>query len=478
MDKEQFRLWAHRIADWMADYYDSVENYPVKSKVKPGEIMDSLPENPPLVPENMELIFEDFVKKILPGMTHWQSPNFYAYFPANSSFPSVLAEMLTATLGSQCMIWETSPAAAELEERVMDWLKEMTGIPGSWSGVIQDTASTATLAAILSARERLTGFRINEAGFDGHAGLRAYCSVETHSSVEKAVKIAGIGRQHLVKVAVDQKFSMDPAALREAINNDLEEGLKPFIVIATLGTTGSTAVDPLSEIAAICKEYNVWLHIDAAYAGSALLLPEFRWMIKGIEDADSLVFNPHKWMFTNFDCSAYFVKDRESLIQTFEILPEYLKTATRGIVNDYRDWGVPLGRRFRALKLWFVIRSYGVSGLQSKIRQHIELAAWLEGMITAHPDFELLTPRNFAVVCFRYHPAGIQEEKIDSLNESLLKEINDGGKAYMTHTKLKGRFTIRISVAQTEVTERHVRELWKLILAAAENQNSLLNLPV
>ncbi len=478
MDNDQFRKWAHQFADWMADYYAGVEKYPVKSMVKPGEVMQKLPGFPPEKGEDMASIFTDFQQIIVPGMTHWQSPNFFAYFPANTSYPSVLAEMLTAALGAQCMIWETSPAAAELEERVMEWLKGMLGLPADWSGVIQDTASTATLAAILSAREKLTQYRINEAGFDGHTGLRVYCSTETHSSIEKAVKISGIGRQHLVKVPVDDRFMMNAGSLRELIQADLDAGLKPCCVIATLGTTGSTAVDPLHSIAEICKEFNLWLHVDAAYGGSALLLPEFRWMIEGIDGVDSFVFNPHKWMFTNFDCSAYFVRDKEALLRTFEILPEYLKTSSRGQVNDYRDWGVPLGRRFRALKLWFVIRSFGLDGLQQKIRNHISLAKWLEDQINNHRDFEVLTPRIFSVVCFRYHPVGCEdEEQLNLLNESLLKVINAGGNAYLSHTKLNGKYTIRISVSQTQVTEAHVQKLWGLIVELASNQKSLLKLP-
>ncbi len=279
METAEFRKWAHRVADWMADYYENIESFPVKSQVQPGEIIARLPLLPPGESESMDSIFNDFRDIILPGITHWQSPDFYAYFPANGSYPSILGEMLTAALGAQCMIWETSPAAAELEERVMDWLKQMTGLPATWSGVIQDTASTSTLAAILSARERYFDFRINEAGFAGHEGLRVYCSTETHSSIEKAVKIAGIGRQHLVKVRVDEQFRMDADALRKAVINDLEIGLKPCCVIATLGTTGTTSIDPLAEIAEICREFNIWLHIDAAYGGTALLLPEYRWMI-------------------------------------------------------------------------------------------------------------------------------------------------------------------------------------------------------
>lgn len=474
METAEFRVWAHRLADWMADYYENIGSFPVKSQVLPGEIMARLPMLPPVKSESMESIFSDFREIILPGITHWQSPDFYAYFPANGSFPSILGEMLTAALGAQCMIWETSPAAAELEERVMDWLKQMIGLPASWSGVIQDTASTSTLAAILSARERYFDFRINEAGFAGHEGLRVYCSTETHSSIEKAVKIAGIGRQHLVKVGVDEPFSMDVDALRKAIINDIDLGLKPCCVVATLGTTGTTSVDPLAEIAAICREFNIWLHIDGAYGGTALLLPEYRWMIKGIEQADSFVFNPHKWMFTNFDCSAYFVKDKESLIRTFEILPEYLKTATRGIVNDYRDWGVPLGRRFRALKLWFVIRSFGVEGLKSRVSEHIDIAKWFEKQVIESDGYELMAPRMFSVVCFRYHPDGMPPEDVNIFNQQLLQVINKTGKLYLSHTRLNGNFVLRMSIAQTETRQHHVEAAWRTIQDIV--QSSISNL--
>ncbi|HOW30673.1 MAG TPA: aminotransferase class I/II-fold pyridoxal phosphate-dependent enzyme [Bacteroidales bacterium] len=475
MDTKEFRQWAHHFADWMADYYEDIEKFPVKSQVLPGEIGAKLPLFPPAESEDMENIFIDFREIILPGITHWQSPDFFAYFPANGSFPSILGEMLTAALGAQCMIWETSPAAAELEERVMDWLKLMTGLPQSWSGVIQDTASTSTLAAILSAREKYSGFGVNNAGFAGYEGLRVYCSTETHSSIEKAVKIAGIGRQNLVKVQVDDQFRMDVKALRKAITGDLEAGLKPCCVVATLGTTGSTSVDPLSEIAGICREFNLWLHVDAAYGGTALLLPEYRWMTEGIERADSIVFNPHKWMFTNFDCSAYFVKDKESLIRTFEILPEYLKTATRGQVNDYRDWGVPLGRRFRALKLWFVIRSFGVDGLKSRISEHIEMAKWFERQVIASDGFELLAPRIFSVVCFRYHPLGLSAVEVNHFNQQLLQVINKTGKLYLSHTKLNGNFVLRMSIAQTETRQHHVEAAWESIRTIAANLNPKLH---
>jgi len=475
MNNSEFREWAHRLADRMADYHEHVEEYPVKSVVKPGEIITQLPDKPPAESDSMTRIMNDFEKIIMPGITHWQSPNFFAYFPANVSYPSILAEMLTASLGAQCMVWDTSPAAAELEELVMNWLKKMTGLPESWHGVIQDTASTSTLAAILSAREKFTKYSINESGFDGKEKLRVYCSSETHSSVEKAVKIAGIGRKNLVKIPTDVQYRMDAAKLRKAIAEDIKEGFKPLCVIATLGTTGCTAIDPIKEITAVCSETGTWLHVDAAYAGTALLLPEFRWMIEGIEQADCLVFNPHKWMFTNFDCSAYYVKDKEALIQTFEILPEYLKTGNRGLVNDYRDWGIPLGRRFRALKLWFVIRSFGVTQLQEKIREHIRLAQWFEKQVISQPTFEIMAPVPLSLVCFRYRPSCIiGTENLNRVNEELLKKLNATGKIFLTHTKLKGQYTLRLSVAGTHTTMEHVTEAWKLIKKTAAGCNGFL----
>ncbi len=468
MDNTEFRQWAHRLADRMADYYENIEEYPVKSTVKPGEILSQLPTAPPAEGEDMSRIMSDFESIIMPGITHWQSPNFFAYFPASGSYPSILAEMLTATLGAQCMVWDTSPAAAELEEMVMNWLKSMTGLPENWHGVIQDTASTSTLVAILSARERITNYGINDVGFNGNENLRVYCSSETHSSVEKAVKIAGIGRKNLVKIPTDAQFRMDSKLLHKAIADDKAAGFLPLCVVATLGTTGSTSVDPLGEIAAICEESGVWLHVDAAYGGAALLLPEYRWMIEGIEKADSFVFNPHKWMFTNFDCSAYFVKNKESLIRTFEILPEYLKTSNQGLVNDYRDWGIQLGRRFRALKLWFVIRSFGVTQLQEKIREHIKISRWLEDQVVQHPDFERLAPVPLSLVCFRYKPAGFTGHKeLNTINEELLRKLSATGKIFLTHTKLNGQYTLRMSIGGTLTTQQHVENAWELIMETA-----------
>lgn len=470
MDNNEFREQGHAFVDWMADYLNDVEKLPVKSSVKPGDIYNTLTEGPPEKGEEMDLIFADFKEKIIPGITHWQSPNFFAYFPANSSYPSLLAEMLTATLGVQGMIWETSPAAAELEEKTMNWLKQMIGLPKHFEGVIQDTASTATLTAILTAREKKSDFNINKKGF-GNENYRIYCSTETHSSIEKAVKIAGLGKQNLVKIKTDSQFRMDTAELEKAIQKDISNGKIPLCIVATLGTTSSTAIDPLTKISEISSKNNIWLHVDAAFAGTALILDEFKWMIEGIEKADSFVFNPHKWMFTNFDCSAYFVKDKQALINTFAINPEYLRTQTQGKVNDYRDWGIQLGRKFRALKLWFVIRSFGVKGLQEKIRAHISMAKWLEDAINKNLDFEMLTPRTLSLVCFRYKPAGIEStEELNAINEGILHKVNQTGKIFITHTKLDGIYTLRMVIGQTNVEKSHVEKAWELIRGIASDQ--------
>jgi aromatic-L-amino-acid decarboxylase len=467
MTPDEFRKHAHELVEWMARYMENVENYPVKSSVKPGEIFGKLPAGPPARPESFDTFLKDFEEIIIPGITHWQSPNFYAYFPANASPPSILAEMLTSTLAAQCMIWETSPAAAELEQKVMIWLRDLISLPSCFEGVIQDSASTATLSAIITAREKSTGFRFNEDGATTDKILRVYCSEQTHSSVEKAVKIAGIGRKNLVKIGVHDNFSMDTAKLKSAITEDLKMGYTPCCVVATLGTTGTTAIDPVKAIGEICAQFGLWLHVDAALAGTALILPEFQWMLDGREYIDSFVFNPHKWMFTNFDCTAYFVRDAETLIRTFEILPDYLKTRTRGKVNDYRDWGIPLGRRFRALKLWCLIRMYGVNGLQEKIRYHIGIAARLADLISGEPDFELLAPVKLNTVCFRFNPSGCTSGTINQLNEKLNHILNDSGKIYLTHTTLNGKYTLRMVTSQTNVTMRHVEKAWDLIRDSA-----------
>jgi len=466
MNAEEFRKHGHQVVDWVADYLENIEQYPVKSQVNPGDIAAALPMLPPEQGEPFEQLLSDVEEKILPGITHWQHPNFHAYFNANGSYASILAELITAAIGAQCMIWETSPAAAELEERVMEWLINMSGLPQNWDGVIQDTASTGTLVSILTAREKITHFNINNRGFSNEK-LRVYCSAQTHSSIDKSVKIAGIGLDNLVKIPVDDEMALLPYLLEEAIKTDLALGKIPCCIITTLGTTGTTAMDPLEAIADIAIKYNVWRHVDAAYAGAAFVLPEYRHFLKGIEKADTYLFNPHKWMFTNFDCTAYFVKDKEALIQTFQILPEYLKTNTRGKVNDYRDWGIPLGRRFRALKLWFVIREYGASGIRIKIKEHISLAAWLEQQVIHHPDFEMVVDRVLSLVVFRCVKYA-DLEKNNALNAHILTAVNASGKAYITHTKVNHQYVLRVVTGQTHIQRHHVEKLWKLIQQIAQ----------
>ena len=468
MSVEEFRRAAHEMVDWMADFLGGIEQYPVRSQVEPGETMAQLPDSAPSEAQPLEAIMEDFRRIVLPGITHWQHPSFFAYFPANSSYPSVLAEMLTATLGAQGMIWQTSPAATEMEQQVMRWLRDMIGLPAEFEGVIQDTASTSTLVALISARERATEFQVNERGFVEAERLTVYASAQTHSSIEKGVKIAGFGRQALRQIEVDDEYAMRPDALRRAIEADRAAGLVPACVVATIGTTGSTAIDPLGEIAAVCREFGVWLHVDAALAGTAMVLPELRRFQQGVEAVDSYTFNPHKWMFTNFDCSAYFVRDPATLTRVFEIHPEYLKTKEGTTVNNYRDWGIQLGRRFRALKLWFVIRSYGVSGIQRVIRDHLELAQWVRAEVEAAPDFELLAPVPLNTVCLRYLPdPDAPLEEINRVNAEVMERVNAGGKAYFTHTKLDGRFTIRFVIGQTYTARRHVEAGWNLLRETA-----------
>jgi aromatic-L-amino-acid decarboxylase len=468
MDFESFRRHGHALVDRMADYLETVERLRVTPDVQPGAIRARLAADPPEDGEPFERILADFDDIVLPGMTHWQHPSFFGYFPANSSPPSVLAEMLTATLGAQCMSWLTSPAAAELEEVTMGWLGRLIGLPDGFTGVIQDTASTATLCAILCARERASADAVNRSG-RAPAPLVAYCSAEAHSSVTKAARIAGIGDANLRLVPVDARFAMRPEALAAAVAADRAAGRIPFCVVATVGTTASTALDPLRPIGNVCREAGAWLHVDAAYAGSAMVAPELRWMIDGVEFADSLVFNPHKWLFTNFDCSAYFVRDVARLVRTFEIHPEYLKTPVDKRVNNYRDWGIPLGRRFRALKLWFVLRSYGAEGLRRRIRAHLAMARWFAAQVEQNPDFEILAPTPLAVVAFRWHPRGVDDpERLDALNADLLARLNATGKLFMSHARLGGAYALRMSIGQTYTEQRHVEAAWSLIRATAE----------
>ncbi|MBI4773264.1 MAG: aminotransferase class V-fold PLP-dependent enzyme [Deltaproteobacteria bacterium] len=472
MDPEHFRTYGHQVIDWVADYLQQVEQYPVLSKVAPGEIRAKLPSDPPLSGESMSEILQDFNEIILPGITHWNHPGFFAYFPANNSGPSILAELLSAGLGVNAMLWQTSPAATELEELVMEWLRKMLELPRDFRGVIQDTASTATLCALLCARERVSDFRINAEGFQSwpaETPLRLYTSREAHSSVEKGAKIAGFGSHNVVPISVDDRYAMDPRDLEENIRKDLDLGYIPCCVTATVGTTSSTALDPLEPIGEISHRYGAWFHVDAALAGSAAILPEKRWILDGIERADSFVFNPHKWLFTNFDCSAFFCRRPEILTRTFSILPEYLKTDLDRQVTNFRDWGIQLGRRFRALKLWFVLRHYGVEGLRERVREHIALAQQFKTWVENHPYFELLAPVPLNTICFRFHPetardARISDEELDGLNKKLLDEVNRSGRMFLTHTKLSDRFCLRLCVGQTQTRQKHVEEAWRTLL--------------
>jgi len=468
MDPDEFRRHGHTFVDWMADYLTSIEQYPVRAPVRPGEIEALLPETPPAAGEPMARILEDFERIVLPGMTHWQHPGFFAYFPANSSPPSVLAEMLTATLGAQCMLWQTSPAATEMESRVLDWLRQMIGLAEGFHGVIQDTASSATLCALLVARERVSGWRAGEDGLCACPPLTVYASEQTHSSIEKGVKIAGLGRRHLRYVPTDDRFALRPDLLERAIREDRASGLVPAAVVATIGTTSVGSADPLRPIGEICREHGLFLHVDAAWAGSALILDEHRGLIDGIEHADSFVFNPHKWLLTNFDCSAHFVRDPDALVRTFAVLPAYLQSREHGSVIDYRDWGIPLGRRFRALKLWFVVRSYGVEALQQMVRNHIAWTADLAERIAAEPDFELTSPANLALLTFRYRPDGvIDDEALDRLNQQLLETLNDGGELYVTQSRVRGRYVIRLAIGQLHTRRGHVLRAWETIKQVA-----------
>ncbi len=470
MTPNEFRKRGHEMIEWLAAYQENVESYPVRSRVAPGEIRAALPAAAPQSGEPFDAMMADVESIIMPGVTHWQSPNFFAYFPANVSGPAILGELLAAGLGVNGMLWITSPAATELESHVLDWLVAMLDLPqrflstSSGGGVIQDSASSATLTAVIAARERATAFASRAGGVP--SGLVGYASTQAHSSVEKAMMVAGLGSENLRLIDVDANFAMRPDALAAQIAADRAAGLTPFFVMATVGTTSSEAMDPLSAIGAIAEQEGIWFHVDGAMAGTAALCPEFRHFQAGIEKADSYCFNPHKWMFTNFDCDCFFVADRAALIGSLSVLPEYLRNQATGAgqVIDYRDWHVPLGRRFRALKLWFVIRHYGVEGLQHHIRQHVALTQEFAAWVQADPDFEIVAPVPLNLVCFR-HVGG------DAFNERLLAAVNDSGAAYLTHTKLNGQYVLRMVIGQTNTERRHVEAAWA---ALREHARALL----
>lgn len=464
LDPEAFRRQAHQVVDWMADYLARVGTLPVQPALEPGAIRALVPADAPDAPEPFERIVEDFERLIVPGLTHWGHPGFFAYFPANSSPPSILAEMLTATIGAQCMSWNTSPAATELEQVTMEWLRKMTGLPEAFTGVIQDTASTATLVALITARDQ--ALRRDDA--KTLSELTVYASEEAHSSVAKGARMAGFSPDRVRVIPADDAFAMRSEALAQAIAADRAAGLVPACVAATVGTTSTTGIDPVPDIADICQREKIWLHIDAAWGGSAAIVPEMRWIFAGVERADSVVFNPHKWMLVNFDCTAYFVRDTEALLRSFATSPVFLKAAYDDRVVNFRDWGIQLGRRFRALKLWFVIRTYGVQRLQAMIREHIRLGALLARWVQEDPEFELMAPCPLALVVFRYvgregGKTGRPDGEIDALNERLLAALHATGRIMLTQTRLKGKYAIRLALGHLTTTEDDVRKAWELI---------------
>jgi aromatic-L-amino-acid decarboxylase len=469
LDLDTFRRAAHDAVDWMARYRAGVASRPVRAEVRPGEVASHLPPLAPEAGSPLAAVFAEFERVILPGMTHWQHPRFFAYFPSNASFPSVLAEMVTATMGAQCMSWVTSPAATEVEARVMEWLAVAFGLGPAFSGTIQDSASVSTLVAVLTARERASGFTTNEDGLFGAAPFVVYCSEEAHSSIEKAVKIAGLGRRHLRKIPTDGEEAMRVDLLEEAIARDLAAGLRPLMIVAALGTTATTAVDPLDAVADVAARHGLWLHIDAAFAGAALILSEYEHLARAARRADSVVINAHKWLFTNFDCSLYFMKSPADLVRTFELLPEYLRTSEGAPVVNYRDWSIGLGRRFRALKLWFVLQTFGLEGLRARLRVHLALARELERRVEADPRFELTARVRFNLVCFRWTPPGVTDrERLDALNLELLEALNAGGKVYLSHARVRGAVTLRVVLGQTDVTADDVALAWSELTAAVE----------
>jgi aromatic-L-amino-acid decarboxylase len=466
MDSETFRAEAHRVVDWMADYLRDVETLPVLPDIVPGALRGALPASPPDQGEPFGRIFADFERLIVPGMTHWGHPRFFAYFSANYSPPSILAEMVTATLGAQCMSWITSPAATELEQVMMAWLAQLLGLPEGFTGVIQDTGSTSTLVALISARDRAT------AAGGAPGGLCVYASQEAHSSVAKGVRLAGYGDGALRLIETDSVFAMRPERLAACIADDRAAGRIPACVVATVGTTSSTALDPLQPIGEICRREQAWLHVDAAWAGAAALLPELRPILDGIEHADSFFFNPHKWLLVNFDCSAYFVRDVDTLLRSFALTPEYLKTAQDPAVVNFRDWGPQLGRRFRALKLWFVLRSYGVTGLRAMLREHIALGHAFAEWVRSEPGFEVLAPSPVGLVCFRHVPPHLagDEAGLAAHNRRALERVNRSGRAFLTHTTLGGRYAIRVAIGQRRTRRQHVAEAWELIKKAVSGE--------
>jgi aromatic-L-amino-acid decarboxylase len=480
---ERFVEYGKRLVEWVGEYLAHPERFPVVSRARPGEIAAALPASPPRVGESLDDIIADFERVIVPGITHWNHPGFFAYFSISASVPGILAELLTAALNVNAMLWKTSPAATELEDRALDWLRQMLGIDAGWSGHINDTASISTMLALAAAREA-ADLGVRDLGMAGRSDLpvlRVYCSEHAHSSVDKAAITLGIGHQNVVHVASDAEFRMRPDALREAMRADVARGMRPLAVVATVGTTSTTSIDPVGEIAAVIATASAvgrtvaatasvarpWLHIDAAYGGTAAIVPEMRHVLDGAELADSIVVNPHKWLFTPIDCSVLYVKQPEILRRAFSLVPEYLVTREQGEVVNLMDYGVQLGRRFRALKLWMVIRAFGEEGLASRIRHHCELAREFAGWVRDEPDWEQMAPVPFSLVCFRHTPSGTSEAEREALNARILERVNMSGRVFLSHTKLNGIYTLRLAIGNIRTERRHVADAWGLLREAA-----------
>jgi aromatic-L-amino-acid/L-tryptophan decarboxylase len=465
MQEEIFRKLGHELIDWIADYREGISRFPVMSQVKPGEIRKHFEASPPEKGEALNALISELERKVLPGITHWNHPSFFAYFPSNTSYSSILADLVSAGLGAQGMSWQTSPAATEIEEVMMDWLRQMLGLSSTWTGVIQDTASTATLCALLCARERTSNFSQNSGGLqNGEPPLIVYASSQGHSSIEKAALLAGFGKSNLRLIETDEEHALRIDQLEKAIVEDLKTGRRPCAVVACVGTTGSTAMDPVEPIAKLAK-----LHVDAAMAGSAMILPECRWMWEGVESADSIVLNPHKWLGTGFDLSAYYVRDPQHLIRVMSTNPSYLRTTQDGEVKNFRDWHIPLGRRFRALKLWFLIQSEGVEGLQARLRRDLANTQWLKAQIETESDWEILAPAHLQTICLRHVPMemGGDESALASHNLAIAARINESGHAYVTPSILKGKQMIRISLGAETMEREQVEKIWELLREAS-----------
>ena len=472
MTPEEFRKAGHELIDWIADYRKRVAELPVMARTTPGEIKAQLPENPPQAPQPFGDIVRDLERIILPGLSHWQHPNFFGYFPSNGELSSVLGDYVSTGLGVLGLSWQSSPALTELEEVVTDWMRQMIGLSAEWSGVIQDTASTCTLVALLCARERATGYSLTRGGLQAEKQpLVVYASAHSHSSVDKAALLAGFGRENVRLVAHDENYAMIPTSLEDLIRRDIAAGSKPCAIVATTGTTTTTAIDPVAPLAAIAKQHGLWLHVDAAMAGSAMILPECRSMWAGIERTDSIVLNPHKWLGAAFDCSLYYVRDAQHLVRVMSTNPSYLRSAADAQVKNLRDWGLPLGRRFRALKLWFLIREQGVARLQDRIRRDLANAQWLAAEVRATPNWRVLAPVQLQTLCLRHEPLRLAEngEALDKHTLAWADRANRSGNAYLTPAILDGRWMVRVSIGALPTEREHVAALWKLIRHEAES---------